>query len=98
MAAPVSLGAVRAHGANDAGMPVDDGGGVQFEARTVGQCGEVGERAARELPVDEAVVRVDGAWRGSAQGAVFAAAIVQHTVCLDQYPAAFGKPAGENAE
>src|SRR5438105_530800 len=79
-------------------MPVDDRCRVQFEARPVGQCGEVGERAARELPVDEAVVRVDGAWRGSAQGAVFTAAVVAHTVRLDQYPAAFGKPADENAE
>src|SRR5438445_2069932 len=79
-------------------MPVDDWCRVQFEAGRVGQAGEVGERAARELPVDEAVVRVDGAWRGSPQGAVFTSAVVAHTVRLDQYPAAFGKPAGENAE
>src|SRR5205823_1392222 len=93
-----SLGAVRAHGADDAGMPVDDWCRVQFEARAVGQGGEVGERAARELPVDEAILRVDGAWRGRPRGAVFTAAVVAHTVRLDQYPAAFGKPAEENAE
>src|SRR6266496_4469110 len=93
----ISLGALRAHGANDAGMPIDDRCRVQFEARPVGQGGEVGERAARELPVDEAILRVDGA-RRRAQGAVLAAAMVAHTVRLDQYPATFGKPAGENAE
>src|SRR5680860_1795474 len=79
-------------------MPVDQRRREQFEARTVGEGGEVGERTGRELPVDEAVVRVDGAWRENVHGAVFTAAVIEHAVRLDQYAATLSKPAGENAE
>jgi hypothetical protein len=68
------------------------------ERRQLREGDEVGERATRELPVDEAVVRINAAGRRDAKGTVLACGVAVNPVGLDQQAPAVCQSAGQNAE
>ena len=82
---------LRADSAEDTRVAVDYRRGAELETREIGECREAPERAARELPVDAAVARLELAGSGDGERALGRPEISGHTVGLDQDATIGGK-------